>query len=123
MCKQHYVVWVETNSIKPSNNLAVEKNMRALKKDPSALIVTNCADAFHLAMAEYPIVHIVFQPDPAHGILIENVLPTTVTSHMSETFPIPWGASGRNIIVGCRGALTDDQRKNLHEYRDMDVRI
>ena len=123
MSKRHYVVWVETNSIQPSNTLAVEKNLRALRKDPSCILVANCADAFHLAMAGYPIVHIVFQADPSHGILIENVLPTSPTSHMPETFPIPWGASGRNIIVGCRSALTDEQRKNLHEYRDRDVRI
>lgn len=123
MSKSHYVVWIESNSIRPSNSRAVYTNYRALKKDPSAIIVTNCADAFHLAMAEFPILHIVFDANPQFGILIENVLPTSPTTHMSETFPIPWGASGRSIIVGCRGALTDEQRKNLHEYRDMDVRI
>ena len=119
---RHYAAYIDTDSIVPSNTDMAARNLRKLRQDPSAVLVSSPMHAFGLYHAGMVVVRVRFDPRPSMGLSLDKVLPRRSDSGMYDLqvleFPLPWGGSAKDIIVGCRACLPEDYRKNLHTYID-----
>lgn len=109
---RHYIVWIDADSIVPDNSKLVGEQVKALEKDPAAILVTDNRTAYHAAYLGVPVIMFHYLPAGA-TVMVSPILPTDETDFIRLASPFPWSASAAQAIPAARSSVEESERKRL----------
>lgn len=110
MTHRHYVVWIDADSIAPSNTAHVDAGIKALRKDHACILVASNREAFHASMMGMHVVRFHYYPlggqfSAAPVYCYED------TQYMELSTPFPW--THTQAVSAARSCIDEASRKSL----------
>lgn len=109
---RHYAVWIDADSIVPENSNLVSEQVKALKKDPAAILVTDNRAAYHAGFLGIPVIMFHYLPAGA-TVMVSPILPYLETDFIRLASPFPWSAKAAQAIPAARSSIDESARKDL----------
>ena len=110
---RHYAIWIDADSIVPDNSKLVSAQVKALEKDPAAVLITDCRSAFHAASIGMAVIQFHYLP-AGNTVMVSPILPTSITAHIKLAAPFPWSATPQQAIAAARYSIGEHDRKKLY---------